>query len=259
MSISIMPICFNALNEYFDKILVLTLPRLTDRIEEFRKSFEGLNYEFFYGVDKQMISLDAMKEKGIYDTDTYREFYKKPQEIPVGVLCCSLGHFNIYDYIVKNGISKTLILEDDAIPVIENIARFPQIINELPDDWELFYLGYEKNEYLGIKEKIKQWSSLLFPHHAQLHLDRDFFKKYYPVDLTPHIAKAGFHDCTHGYAVSLEGARKLLQYRQPVRFHSDNLLSFLNCTGEMNGYISRPKLFNQLSAFTNTITSLTAT
>jgi hypothetical protein len=44
---------FRLLNEYYDKIYVLSLPRLTQRIEHIKRTLSGLNFEFFFGVDKQ--------------------------------------------------------------------------------------------------------------------------------------------------------------------------------------------------------------
>ena len=250
---------FQFLNNYFDKILVLTLPRLTNRIEYIKNTFEGLNYEFFYGVDKQLTSLEELKSRGLYTTDAYRKFYKKPAEIPLGMLCCSLGHINIYNHIIENKFSKTLILEDDAVPVMKELEKFPEIIKELPDDWELFYLGYEKHEHAGMKGTLNRLFLTLFPHHAQLKLNRRVFKNYYAVPVSPLIAKAGFHDCTHAYAVTLDGACKLKEHSLPVSSHPDNLLAYLNCSGILAGYISRTKLFNQMSAFVNEIDSLTST
>lgn len=249
---------FQWLNNYFDKILVLTLPRLSDRIENFKKAFDGLNYEFFYGIDKEETTMESLKDQGLYSTNAYTKFYKRPAEMPHGMLCCSLGHINIYNYIAVNNFSKTLILEDDALPVMEAIERFPQIINELPVGWELFYLGYEKNEMAGWGKKINRFFLKQFPYHTKLNLSRKIFKNYYAVPVSSLISKAGFHDCTHAYAVTLEAARKLKEYGRPVSFHPDNLLAYLNCSGELNGYVSRIKLFNQLSAFDHKIDSLTS-
>jgi glycosyl transferase, family 25 len=249
---------FQSLNEYFDKILVLTLPRLQQRMDDFRRVFTGLEYDFFYGLDKQDTSLDLLKQKGEYDTAAYRRFYKKPTEISLGMLCCSIGHLMMYEYIVAKGFQRTLIFEDDAVPLPEHLDRFPVIVKELPADWDVLYLGYEKNENLGLRERVKRSVSMLWPNHAQLHMNRQLFRRYYPEPVSAHVAKAGFHDCTHAYAITLDGARKLLQHRRPVRFHPDNLISYAIGTGEINGYICRPKLFSQLSAFTNSVDSLTA-
>jgi glycosyl transferase family 25 len=254
-----MPNQFQPLNEYFDKILVLTLPRLTERMQDFRRVFDGLNYDFFYGLDKQDTSLELLKQKGEYDTAAYRGFYKKPADISLGMLCCSIGHLMMYEYIVANNIQHTLIFEDDAVPLPEHLDRFPVIVKELPAGWDVLYLGYEKNERLGLRERVKRSVSMLWPNHAQLHMNRKLFGSYYPKPVSAHIAKAGFHDCTHAYAITLEGARKLLQHRRPVRFHPDNLISYAIGMGQINGYICRPKLFSQLSAFAGDVDSLTAT
>ena len=249
---------FDSLNNYYDKILVLTLPRLTDRMAYFKKTFVGLNYEFFYGIDKEHTSMEILKNEGLYSTEAYRKYYKKPQEISLGMLCCSLGHFKIYDYIIKNNFAKTLIFEDDAIPVVEELKKFSAIVRELPADWEMLYLGYEKHDQFGWKEKLNRLILTLIPHHTQLKLNRDIFKNYYASPVSAQIAKAGFHDCTHAYSVTLEGAKKLMAMQNPVTFHPDNLISFLVCSGKLNGYISNPKLFNQLTAFNNQQSSLTS-
>lgn len=248
---------FQSLNEYYDKIFILTLPRLKDRIDYINKTFEGLDFEFFYGVDKLDNSLEDLTEKGIYSSELYRQFYKHPADISLGMLCCALGHVQIYRKIIEEGYGRTLILEDDAIPVKEALIQFPEIIKEIPADTELLYLGYEKNEGIGVKTKLKNFFYQLFPSNSQLKLNRQIFANYYPKLVSTHIAKAGFHDCTHAYGITNEGARKLLAAQQPVRFHPDNLLSYLNCTGKLNGYITRPKMFKQLSAFSHQVDSLT--
>ncbi len=249
---------FKYLNQYYDKIYILTLPRLTARIENCKKIFAGLNFEFFYGIDKLNTSLEELSLKNIYDLKDYQTIYKKPATMPLGMLCCSLGHVGIYESIIKNGYKKTLILEDDAFPIETSMQYFSQVMNELPANWELVYLGYEKNEQKGLKEKIKTIFYSLFPFHTKLNLNRKIYSNFYPEKISSHIAKAGFHDCTHAYAITLEAAKKLLQQQQPVKFHPDNLLSFMICSNLLNGYIVRPKFFNQLSAFTHQTESLTS-
>ena len=248
---------FRLLNNYYDKIYVLSLHRASERKGYIDNVLKGLDFEYFWGVDKEETSLEKIKNLGLYSTDQYHLFYKNPEEISLGMVCCSLGHVGIYKDIIRNGYKKTLILEDDVVPIIANLKYFPKIVDELPGDWELFYLGYEKNEEFGWKQMLKQTIYKIFPPHSQLRLDRKIYFNYYPRNLTKHIAIAGFHDCTHAYSVTLEGAKKLLQRQQPVSFNPDNLLSYMISTKQVKGYISRPKLFNQLSAFKGKIESLT--
>src|SRR5690606_26996338 len=178
---------FNFLNQFYDKIYVLSLPRLQNRVDYINSTLEGLNFEFFWGVDRENTSVEQLKNALLYCPDTYQQFYKKPLEMHIGMLCCSLGHLQIYEHIVNNNIGKTLILEDDAIPQLANLIYFPEIINELPADWELFYLGYEKNEMHGNKEKIKKTIYQLLNNHSQLKFSREMYKNFYPESIGKYL------------------------------------------------------------------------
>ncbi len=246
------------LNTYYDKIYVLSLPRLKDRIEHINNELKGLNFEFFRGVDKTETSLKELIDQKIYSTELFKSFYKNPSEMHLGMLCCSLGHVTIYKDIIRNNYKKALILEDDCLLIKGSINLIPQIHNELPANWELLYLGYEKNEEFGFKQKIKRFVYRLLKTHAKLYISRFMFKYYYPIKISEHIAIAGFHDCTHAYAVTLEGAKKLLQQQTPVYFNADNLLSYMVTNRKINGYICRPKLFSQLSVFEKKFSSMTS-
>jgi glycosyl transferase, family 25 len=249
---------FDYLNTFFDKIYVLCLPRLTNRIDHIKKNLSGLNYELFEGIDKQTVSVEGLKKSGGYSTARYHEFYKDSKDMPLGMLCCAMGHVKIYEAIIKNGYKKTLILEDDVVPIEDKLGSFYAIAAELPANWELLYLGYEKNEVYGLPQKMKKILYQFFPPYKKLKVSRQMYSKYYPETLSVHMAKAGFHDCTHAYGVTLEGAKKILSHQQPVAYNPDNLLAVLTCKNLLNAYIARPKLFNQLSAFVNEMSSLTS-
>jgi glycosyl transferase family 25 len=248
---------YTAINNYFDKIYVLTLPRLQQRAALIARQLKGLNYELYFGVDKEYTSLQGLEAQGIYNNDRYKHFYKRPPHMSLGMLCCSLGHVQMYQSIIAHNYQRTLILEDDVFPLKDNLALFPAIISELPADWQVFYLGYEKNEKLGWWQQLKRLVYMTWPHHTKLHLTSSQYAHYYPRTLSTHIARAGFHDCTHAYAVTREGAQQLLQLQTPVAFNADNLLSYGISRQMIKGYIARPKLFNQLTAFTDQMTSLT--
>jgi glycosyl transferase, family 25 len=253
-----MQVNFQPLNNYFDKIYVLCLPRLVDRIEHIKTTLNGLHYELFEGVDKLNFSLNDFKKSGEYNSARYQQFYTNSVDMPLGMFCCALGHVKIYEAIITNGYKKTLILEDDVLLTDDKLVGFSQIINELPANWELLYLGYEKNEQNGIGQKLKQLFYQIFPPYKKLKISRKMYANYYPKNISTHIAQAGFHDCTHAYAVTLQGAKNILSHQQPVAFNPDNLLSYLICNNNLNAYISKPKLFNQLTAFKSDVVSLTS-
>jgi len=238
---------FRYLNEYFDKILVLSLPRLTRRIEHIKKELDGLEYEFFWGVDKATTSLEALKKEGIYSSEKYRSFYKRKKDMAVGMICGAHGHLNIYKEIVSKKYTRTLILEDDALPVQQGLRYIRACFKDLPDDWDMVYLGYDRNEQFGVKQYLKQRFYMFVPNHATYKMTKDLYANYYPRKVTARIYRAGYHDWSHAYGLTLEGAKKILAEPMAGSFHSDNLLSYLIMHERLQGYIVKPKMFDQLT------------
>jgi glycosyl transferase, family 25 len=118
---------------------------------------------------------------------------------------------------------------------------------QLPKTWQLLYLGYEKNDTFNFTKKLKSLWYQIFPKHVLLKLLPKQYKKYYAKPLTQNIWHSGFHDCTHAYAITLNAAKQLIKMQTPVTFKSDTLLSFAVSLGSIEGYIAKPKLFDQLS------------
>ncbi|RYD77389.1 MAG: hypothetical protein EOP53_13080 [Sphingobacteriales bacterium] len=71
-----------------------------------------------------------------------------------------------------------------------------------------------------------------------------------PKPFSKHLKKAGFHDCTHAYAVTLEGAKKLVKSQTPIVYRADDLLSVNVMKGELKGFVTEPKFFDQLDFHT---------
>ena len=240
----IMNNAFDALNNYFDKIFVLTLERSADRQTHINKSLIGLNYKFFFGADKNYFSLEELKEKNIYNEHLAVEHHRYSKPMNAGQIGCALSHKNIYEEIINNGYQKTLILEDDVEPAQGSIKLFAEIIKDLPGDWELLYFDYSKNE--DPKHLKKYW------YHLQkiaggIKWDHTIINNLYPKQISKHVSSAGFHDYTDAYAVTLPGAKKLLELQSPVSYIADNLLAIASASKKVKAYISHPKLFQQLS------------
>ena len=66
-----------------------------------------------------------------------------------------------------------------------------------------------------------------------------------PKPYSAHLKRAGFHDCTHAYAVTIEGAKKLLAAQTPVVYRADDLLSSTIMKGDLKAFITVPKFFDQ--------------
>ncbi|MEO5783459.1 MAG: glycosyltransferase family 25 protein, partial [Ginsengibacter sp.] len=102
--------------------------------------------QFFFGADKNNFSFEELKEKNIYNEALAIKHHRYSKPMNPGQIGCALSHKNIYEEIINKRYTKTLILEDDVEAVTESINLFSEIIKELPDDWELLYFDYSKNE-----------------------------------------------------------------------------------------------------------------
>ena len=58
-----------------------------------------------------------------------------------GAVGCLLSHVGVIEDAKKRGLEKILILEDD-VEFCENFTnKFDKFVNDLPDNWDMFYLG----------------------------------------------------------------------------------------------------------------------
>lgn len=235
---------FTPLNNFFDHIYVISLKRAKERQIAIKANLSGLNYEFFWGADKMEHSMDQLANDQIFDHSLSIRNHRHNKSITHGHVCCSWSHRNVYHDMVKNGYQKVLILEDDVISNKGLDSVFPLISKELPENWELLYLDYDKNEKRRVIKQKWYHIQKFFIGHTWSH---QTFQNLYPVKISEHLSTAGYHDFTSAYAITSMAARKLIALQTPISFDADRLLAYA-CTNKfVNGYIARPKLFTQLS------------
>lgn len=233
------------LEQYFDKIFVVSVPRFTDRHERVKKNLEGLSFDFFWGADKLELNYDIAKTNGTYDEQKAKKLQRQGKALNLGEVACSLSHRMIYGEMVKNNWKKVLILEDDVLPIAESLAELPAALNELPNNWELVYLGYLKHEKITTALKTKQVFYKILSALGLMAWSYKMVSNLLPKPFSAHIKKAGFHDCTHAYAVTLQAGEKLLTAQTPVVYRADDLLSATIMKGELNAFVTEPKFFDQ--------------
>lgn len=242
---SIPPNINNYLNEYFDKVLVVSVPRFTDRHKRVSHQLEGLSFNFFWGADKLKLDYEIAKTDGTYDEARAQKLQRQGKTLNLGEIACSLSHRNLYAAMVDNGWQKVLILEDDVVPLTDNLNQLREAIQELPENWELVYLGYLKHEKVTTGLQFKQF---IYKVGSLLGLMAWSYKmvcNLLPRPFSKHLKKAGFHDCTHAYALSLSGAKKLLARQTPVIYRADDLLSATIMKGALTAFVTEPKFFDQ--------------
>lgn len=237
---------FEAFNNFFDKIYVITLKRAGDRQEHIKKELQGLNYTFLYGADKKELDINQLINDKIYDPLLAQKKHARSRKLDPGEIGCSLSHVMVYQDIIANNYKKALILEDDVVIDKSTISLFDSITGELPADWQLLYLGYAKNENPPANAVIKKlFYHLLYTAGIKRKFSHTAINNLYPRPYSAHLQKAGLHDCTHAYAITNDAAAILLQNQTPLVYAADNLLAAVITNGLLKAYISKPTLINQ--------------
>lgn len=239
------PDAIRCLHAYFDKILVVSVPRFTDRHDKIRQELDGLTFDFFWGADKLQLDLEKIKQDGTYDEAAAAQLQRQGKALNAGEIACSLSHRMVYQEVLKQNWKRVLVLEDDVIAVGGQLHHLATALQQLPPAWELVYLGYLKHEEVTVGLKLKQFFYKVASALGLMKWTYTMVSNLLPRPYNSHLKKAGFHDCTHAYAISAEGARKLLKVQSPVVYRADDLLSHTIMKGELNAFVTEPKFFDQ--------------
>jgi glycosyl transferase family 25 len=240
------PAFFTQLNAYFDKVFVITLQRAIDRQMHIHQALQGLQYELFYGKDKQEFTVEDLEKKGIYSDSLARKHHRYGRSLPAGMIGCSWSHVEVYKKVIREGYRKVLILEDDVVIDQLQVNIWPDVVNELPADWELLYLGFAEKESIPPLAFLKKAVYHLQRAFGRLNYSHTTIENLYPKKLGRYVFRAGYHDCTHAYGLTQGGAKKLLALQTPISFVADNLLAHAATNKLVKAYIVQPKLINQL-------------
>jgi len=102
-------------NDFFDKVIVINLDRRTDRMDKLVPQLEKLDiqYKRFSAVDAKKLDIDP-------------------------VVAGLRSHLQVMKQIAGQ---RVLILEDDAQFVEDFNEKFEKVMQTLPEDWDIFYLG----------------------------------------------------------------------------------------------------------------------
>lgn len=234
---------FAHLNNYYDKIYVLSVAAAVSRRELFMQRFEGLNYEFFFGADKNKFSMEGSIQNGIYNEELARKHHRFSKTMKHGEIACSLSHRMIYEDMLAHNYQRILIFEDDAVPDLQRVKEIPEILKETPSDWELLFWGWDKNGKAPAGAFLKKAVYHLQHRLGLLKWDHAIINNLYAKPFSKNIRKAGFHDYTYAYAVKKSGAEKLIRMQTPIQYIADNLLAHAATKSLVAGYITSPAVF----------------
>ena len=173
-------------NQFFKNPILINLDRREDRLEQFNKQAQDL---------------------GI----TYRRFSAVEATDPR--LGCKLSHMAALSMCTDQ---VAFVFEDDALFVDDFAQQFETAMANVPDDWEMLYLG----AHLLKKENYNQW-----------------------------WARSLECSSTHAYAVRASLIPRLIKQAMSIDGHTD--VAFSSLHSEIKAYVARPTLVYQGSSYSD--------
>lgn len=164
------------INEFFDKVVVINLDRRTDRMEKLDLQLKelGIKYERFSAVDAKQLNIDP-------------------------IVAGLRSHLQV----IKDNIGRrVLVLEDDAHFVDNFNEKFDKVMQTLPEDWDIFYLGALVPKDVGqINMVNRHWGIQVLTTGTQAYCIRPEMQHYFISRLENYnyYIDIGLRDFTKGY------------------------------------------------------------
>lgn len=258
---------FELLNDYFDKIYVISIERNFDaRHPKLKENLKGLNYEIFKGVDGSNLSKNEIEE--LYDDENAKLLFSEyckfsfnssvNRSFKLGEIGCSLSHLQVYHDMLSNKYKRILILEDDAKLMFQLGGIVSEIIKSIPSNADLIYWGYRWFDSESKMSRIKR-IYFLTPIYFLINLiglkKIDLHNERYPKPFNKYVWKSGYHCGSHAYSISDKTARLFIAKNTPVKYCADQLFSNLYMNGEINAYVCNPMVFREDQTMVSSIVS----
>ena len=236
-----------SLKKFHDAVFVITAPGFNDRQENARRELGEGNFEFIYGINKSTTSKVQLLSQGVYDEERAIALDRSGKPMSLGHICCSIGHRNVYQHIVENGIERALVFEDDVVANEVDETEVERIFKSFPADAELIYWGWKGGGYKPLFGSIKQ--ALYHVQHAMgiLKYDHTMICNLYAEPYNEYFDTAGKRLLGHAYTLTRSGAEQLIELNTPVVLNADNALLYAVLQDKVKAYVSKIKLFGQRS------------
>jgi GR25 family glycosyltransferase involved in LPS biosynthesis len=142
--------------KHFDEIYLINLDTRPDRLAKTREEFARVGIEKFARV------LGVVHENP--------------------AIGCHLSHASAFSDAIKHGYDNILIFEDDVEFFPEGVENLQKAYEELPIDWQMFYLGANLDQYPAYKvsEHICKLTGA-FATHAYA-VNRTLFSTLYDIN-----------------------------------------------------------------------------
>ena len=197
------------------KIFVICLESEKDREQTISNHLTdlGLNFEILPAVDGRKIK--DLAEVG-YSESVAVEILGRP--MGKGEVGCYLSHLTIWKKMVEENISKTIVLESDALLTDESLKTLRALENYQPTP-ELVMLYYREC-YPSI------WGQLSITEKTKL------------------VRFSNKSSCTTAYMLSLAGAEKLMKHSLPIHLPVDDYMTGKYIDKNLSTFAAFPRCFH---------------
>ncbi|TNN46612.1 Procollagen galactosyltransferase 2 [Liparis tanakae] len=169
------------------RVYLINLKRRLDRRTRMLKTMSslGIHTTLMDAVDGKALNTSQLQALGIEMLPGYKDPYSG-RVLTRGEIGCFLSHHSVWKQVLERGLQRVLLLEDDVRFEPRFKRRLQAIVDDIDKtqlDWDLIYVGRKRMQ-------VQQ------PEQS--------------VDGVNNLVKADYSYWTLGYALSQQGARKLL-------------------------------------------------
>jgi glycosyl transferase family 25 len=202
-------------------------------------------FQFYFGSDFRHRSIDQLSAEGIYDPSQKRK-EGKPLLTP-GEVGCASSHRMLAEKVISDECKSVLVLEDDMLIIEKNLIQLEESIKHIPDDWNLLYLGYNKNNLampMSIRLKLISWYPTKYWLGSEKH-DPSTIRRIYRRKYNAHWFRAGCFNGTHAFVIDRAAAQYLIDLQTPIKYEADIALQHLVRFSGLQTYCPRYDVFDQ--------------
>jgi glycosyl transferase family 25 len=233
------------LNDLFPAPIVTTIASATERHEYISTLFRTheLEYKTMLGADYRGHSIESLITDRTYAPT---ERFGKITQLTAPEVGCAMSHRMAWTSLLSSEEPFQLVLEDDVSVIEKNIPFLGPSITDLPRNWDILYLGYNKQ---NTKAPMSFSLKLFFYTCANLlNIKRTNLESYKSIYMRPFNKswnRAGCFNGAHAYAISRKAATWLINHQTPIRFQSDIALNNAVRFGNLNCYCMKFDIFDQ--------------
>ncbi len=135
--------------------VLINLKKDKKRLEDFNKLYNEQNLENIFGKIKRFDAING------YDIEI-PNYWMVPNGTDhhvtkQGTYGCFLSHYTVIKKFIDSSYEILTVFEDDAGFINNFSEQFNNFYNNIPDNWEMLYLGFTNNRYPGPPKYINEY------------------------------------------------------------------------------------------------------